>query len=65
MTELQTDKINDLLMLHHNIFISDTITRAIQDESLPREDFIRGYREIMQAEQADNNDFVPSGWENV
>lgn len=65
MTELQTDKINDLLMLHHNIFTGDMITRAVQDESLPREDFIRGYREIMQAEQVDNDEFVPDGWENV
>lgn len=65
MTELQIDKINDLLMLHHNIFISDMITRAVQDESLPREDFIRGYREIMQAKQVDNDEFVPGGWEKV
>ena len=65
MTELQTDKINDLLMLHHSIFYSDMITRAVQDESLSREDFIRGYKEIMRAESADNDEFVPDGWEKV
>lgn len=65
MTELQIDKINDLLMLHHSIFYSDMITRAVQDESLPREDFIRGYKEIMRPVPADNDEFVPDGWENV
>lgn len=65
MTDLQVNKINDLLLQHFNIFHADLIIRAIQDESLDRYDFIRGYVDITQSEKTDDDEFIPKGWEEV
>lgn len=59
------DKISDLAELHYNLFHRDLICRAIQDKSIPRILFLDGLRAIAVAEQLDNDEFVPIGWENV
>lgn len=65
MNDLEIEKINDLLLQHFNIFHADLITRAIQDKSLDRYDFIRGCVDIIQSEETDDNEFIPKGWKEI
>lgn len=65
MTQKEIDKVNSLLMLKFNIFHADLITRAIQDESISVDKFEIGCDLIGIAEQRDDDEFVPRGWEEV
>lgn len=65
MKQEEIDKVNSLLMLKFNIFHADLITRAIQDESISVDKFEIGCDLIGIAEQRDDDEFVPRGWEEV
>lgn len=65
MTQKEIEKVNSLLKLKYNIFHADLITRAMQDESISVDKFGIGCNLIGIAEQRDNDEFVPRGWEEV
>ena len=53
------EKILWFLESHFNLFHADLINRAIYDESVSLEDFIRGCKLIMETECGDDDEFVP------
>ena len=65
MEKKEIEKVNSLLMTKYNIFHADLITRAIQDESISVDKFEIGCDLIGIAEQRDDDEFVPRGWEEV
>lgn len=65
MTQKEIEKANCFLKLKYNIFHADLITRAMQDESISVEEFEWGCITIDAAEFTNEDEFVPSGWEEV
>jgi len=65
MTQKEIEKVTSLLKLKYNIFHADLITRAIQDEDISVEEFEGGCITINAAEFTNEDEFVPSGWEEV
>nr|DAF03163.1 MAG TPA: hypothetical protein [Caudoviricetes sp.] len=64
MTNSEIDKLGALLEQWHNLFHADLIMRAILDESMSREDFIHGCREIL-ANEVDEDEYTPQCWEGI
>ena len=65
MTQKEIEKVNSFLKMKFNIFHADLITRAIQDENISVEEFERGCITIGAAEFINEDELVPSGWEEV
>lgn len=65
MTQKEIEKANCFLKLKYNIFHADLITRAIQSENISVEEFEGGCITIDAAEFINEDEFVPSGWEEV
>lgn len=65
MTQEEIEKVNSLLMTRYNIFHADLITRAVQDENISVEEFEGGCITIVAAEFINEDELVPSGWEEV
>lgn len=65
MTQKEIEKANCFLKLKYNIFHADLITRAMQDESISVRQIEIGCYLIGIAEQRDDDEFVPRGWEEV
>lgn len=65
MTQKEIEKVNRFLKRKYNIFHADLITRAIQDESISVDKFEIGCIQTTIAELQSEDEFVPSGWEEV
>lgn len=65
MTQKEIEKVNRFLKRKYNIFHADLITRAIQDESISVDKFEIGCIQTTIAELQGEDEFVPSGWEEV
>ena len=65
MTQKEIEKVNYILKRKYNIFHADLITRAMQDERISVGQFEIGCDMIGIAEQRDEDEFVPRGWEEV
>lgn len=65
MTQKEIEKVNCFLKQKFNIFHADLITRAIQDENISVEEFEGGCITIDAAEFINEDEFVPSGWEDI
>ena len=65
MTNLQIDKLLALLESHYSFFHTDLICRALTDKNISKECFEQGIKEIHAPKHADDDEFVPDGWENV
>lgn len=65
MTQKEIEKVNSLLKRSYSIFHADLITRAMQDERISVGQFEIGCDLIGIAEQRDEDEFVPRGWEEV
>ena len=57
--------VNGILLKNYSIFHANLISRAIQDDNIPIDVFERGTVEIQKAEDSNNYEFVPKGWEGV
>lgn len=65
MTQKEIEKVNCFLKRKYNIFHADLITRAIQDENISVEEFEGACITIDAAEFINEDEFVPSGWEDI
>ena len=54
MTELQREKVLALIRVHYNLFHSDRILEAIEDEDITKDELLGGIAQIVLAEQNDN-----------
>ena len=54
MTELQREKVLALIRVHYNLFHSDRILEAIEDEDITKDELLGGIAQISLAEKNDN-----------
>lgn len=59
------ESIHGLLLKQYSRFHADLIARATQDDNMPIDVFEQGIIEIQEAEESNNYEFVPKGWEDV
>lgn len=60
------DKLSWVLHYHHNLFHADMVERAINDDSVTLDDFIKGYEQICISERdTDDDEFTPNEFKNV
>lgn len=65
MTQKEIEKVDFFLKQKYNIFHADLITRAIQNDRITVEQFKVACGVIAMAESVDNDEFVPTGWEDM
>ena len=66
LTSLMIEKVSWLLDTHYNLFHSDMICRAMQDDDVSLKDFITGCVAIHESEKnTDDDEFTPKEFENV
>ena len=59
------DKLRLLLYEKFNIFHTDLILSALDDNSIDKWDFLKGVRAISLAEASDKDEFVPVQFEHL
>lgn len=65
-SDTMQDKLSWLLQSHYNTFHADMIQRAMNDDSISAEDFIKGCVAIHTSERDTNDDeFTPAEFQNV
>ena len=65
-SDTMQDKLSWLLQSHYNIFHADMIQRAMNDDSISAEDFIKGCVAIHTSERdTDDDEFTPAEFQNV
>ena len=65
-SDTMQDKLSWLLQSHYNTFHADMIQRAMNDDSISAEDFIKGCVAIHTSERdTDDDEFTPAEFENV
>ena len=53
-------KVEWFLEQHFNLFHAGLINRAIYDDTISLDDFVKGCRLIMETEEGDDDEFVPA-----
>lgn len=59
------ESVHGLLLKQYSIFHANLISRAIQDDNILIDVFEQGIVDIQKAEDSNNHEFVPKGWEGV
>lgn len=60
------DKLGWVLQYHHNVFHADMVEKAIMDDNVSLDDFIKGYEAVCISERdTDDDEFTPNEFKNV